>query len=85
MTDINGLNTASGLNILQARSTIVMAARAFGLEAIDTPYLKVRDTEGFRREVAVSRGHGFSGRLILHPSQVEAANAAFTPSEDDGQ
>ena len=78
MTDINGLNTASGLNIPKLGSTIVMAARAFGLEAIDTPYLKVHDTEGFRREVAVSRDMAsqdalfftlVKSRLLMPPSR----------------
>jgi citrate lyase subunit beta/citryl-CoA lyase len=82
LTDIDGLNTSSGINILTARSMIVMAAKAMNLEAIDTPFLNVRDLHSFKRDLEISRELGFSGRLILHPSQLQPANDIFTPSPE---
>ena len=60
---------------------ILIAARAHGLQAIDGPYLKVRDTDGFRRAAASAAALGYDGKWVLHPSQVVAANEAFAPTE----
>src|ERR1700733_7136489 len=62
---------------------ILIAARARGLQAIDGPYLKIRDVDGFRRSAARAAGPGYDGKWVLHPSQIEAANQAFAPSEAD--
>jgi citrate lyase subunit beta/citryl-CoA lyase len=59
---------------------ILIAARAHGLQAIDGPYLKVRDLDGFRRSAASAAALGYDGKWVLHPTQVEAANQAFAPS-----
>ncbi len=62
---------------------ILMAARAHGLQAIDGPYLQIRDLDGFRRVALRSAALGFDGKWVLHPSQVEAANEVFSPSQED--
>ena len=62
---------------------ILVTARAHGLQAIDGPYLQVRDVDGFRRSAARSAALGYDGKWVLHPDQVDAGNAAFTPSQDD--
>ena len=62
---------------------ILIAARSHGLQAIDGPYLKVRDADGFRRSAANSAALGYDGKWVLHPSQIEAANQAFAPSAAD--
>jgi citrate lyase subunit beta / citryl-CoA lyase len=62
---------------------ILIAARARGLQAIDGPYLKVRDTPGFRRSAASSAALGYDGKWVLHPDQIEAANEVFAPSPDE--
>jgi citrate lyase subunit beta/citryl-CoA lyase len=62
---------------------ILIAARSRGLQAIDGPYLKVRDVEGLRRSAASSAALGFDGKWALHPDQIEAVNQAFAPSEAD--
>lgn len=81
LTDLDGLHKESGASILTARSMIVMAARSLHMAAIDTPFLDVSNLERFQREVEFSRELGFSGQLILHPTQIEIANKVFTPSE----
>ncbi|MBP2707645.1 CoA ester lyase [Microbispora sp. RL4-1S] len=62
---------------------ILMAARAHGLQAIDGPYLQIRDLDGFRRVARRSAALGFDGKWVLHPTQVEAANEVFSPSQED--
>ncbi|MDL4819788.1 HpcH/HpaI aldolase/citrate lyase family protein [Actinomadura opuntiae] len=62
---------------------ILMAARAHDLQAIDGPYFNVRDVEAFRRVAERSAALGFDGKWVLHPSQIEAGNAVFSPSQDD--
>jgi len=62
---------------------ILVTARAHGLQAIDGPYLQVRDVDGFRQSAARSAALGYDGKWVLHPDQVDAGNAAFTPSQDD--
>ncbi len=62
---------------------ILIAARAHGLQAIDGPYLRVRDADGFRRSAASSAALGYDGKWVLHPDQVGAANEVFAPSRAD--
>jgi citrate lyase subunit beta / citryl-CoA lyase len=64
---------------LPAQHAIVVAARANGLQAIDGPYLGVAADEGFQAAAARARDLGFDGKWAIHPSQVDALNAAFTP------
>ncbi len=62
---------------------ILMAARAYGKQAIDGPYLQVRDTEAFRRVAARAAALGFDGKWTLHPDQVGVANEVFSPTQSD--
>lgn len=59
---------------------VKLAASAHGLLAIDGVYADFRDAEGFARECAAGRRMGYDGKTLIHPAQVEAANAAFSPS-----
>lgn len=61
--------------------TILVAARAHGIQAIDGPFLKVRDTDGFRRAAARTAALGFDGKWVLHPAQVDAGNEVFSPRQ----
>jgi citrate lyase subunit beta / citryl-CoA lyase len=70
---------------LPAQHAIVVAARANGLQAIDGPYLGVAPDEGFHAAAARARDLGFDGKWAIHPSQVDALNAAFTPDEAEVQ
>jgi citrate lyase subunit beta/citryl-CoA lyase len=62
---------------------ILMAARAHDLQAIDGPYLQIRDVEGFRRVAGRSAALGFDGKWVLHPDQVAAANEVYSPRQED--
>ena len=63
--------------------SILMAARAKGVQAIDGPYLQIKDVEGFRRVANRSAALGFDGKWVLHPGQIDAANEVFSPDQDD--
>jgi citrate lyase subunit beta / citryl-CoA lyase len=62
---------------------ILMAARSHGLQAIDGPYLQVRNVEGFREVARRSAALGYDGKWVLHPDQIAAANEIFSPSQED--
>ena len=62
---------------------ILVAARAHDLQAIDGPYFNVRDVEAFTRVARRSAALGFDGKWVLHPSQIEAGNAVFSPTQED--
>jgi len=61
---------------------ILMAGRANGLQVIDGPYVKVRDSEGFRDFCTRTQILGFDGKWALHPDQVTILNEVFSPSQE---
>lgn len=63
--------------------TILIAARAHGVAAIDGPYLKVRDVEAFRLVAGRSAALGFDGKWVLHPDQIAAGNEIYSPRQAD--
>jgi citrate lyase subunit beta/citryl-CoA lyase len=66
-----------------ARETIVVAARAAGIDALDTVFSNLNDMETFRREVEYIKTLGFDGKSIINPRQIEVVNEVFTPTEKD--
>jgi citrate lyase subunit beta/citryl-CoA lyase len=68
--------------LLPARSAVVMASRAAGIEPpLDTVWADLRDQEGFARSARHAAALGFQGKMCIHPDQIAVANAAFSPSE----
>ncbi len=65
--------------LLYARSRVVHAAASAELDVIDVPYLDLEDPEGMEREAERARDLGFSGKGSIHPKQITALNAVFTP------
>lgn len=64
-----------------ALQTILMAARAHGVVAVDGVYNKFKDDDGLRAECEQGRDLGFDGKTLIHPAQVDVTNTAFAPSE----
>jgi citrate lyase subunit beta/citryl-CoA lyase len=62
---------------------ILMAARMHGKQAIDGPYLQIRDLDGFRAVAARSAALGYDGKWVLHPGQIDAANEVYSPAQAD--
>lgn len=79
--DIRRTNDESEL--IYARSAIVTAAKANDLGAIDSPSLRLDDTEQLLQEVLRSRSLGFSGKFAIHPAQVPFINKTFSPNAEE--
>ena len=66
-----------------ARSRLVVAARAAGIDAIDGPYANFRNSEGYLREAARAAILGYVGKWAIHPSQIELANRVYSPTDEE--
>ncbi|TMK96761.1 MAG: CoA ester lyase [Actinobacteria bacterium] len=64
-------------------SRILVAARNAGLQAIDGPYLVIKDLDGFRDMALRARALGYDGKWALHPAQIDVLNEVFTPSQEE--
>jgi len=62
-------------------SDCILAAHAYDIDILDGVFNDIADTEGFAAECAQGRDLGFDGKTLIHPSQIEACNAAFSPSD----
>ena len=78
-----GDNPNFGMELLMARQMIVIAARAAGIDALDTVYSNLNDMETFRREVELIKALGFDGKSIINPRQIEIINEVFAPKQKD--
>jgi citrate lyase subunit beta / citryl-CoA lyase len=86
----NDISRETGIRMVPGRPTMlpmllhcVLAARANGLVALDGPYSDIANVDGFSAECAQSRDLGFDGKTLIHPGQIDACNAAFTPPAGD--
>jgi citrate lyase subunit beta/citryl-CoA lyase len=66
-----------------ARDLTLFAAAAAGVEAIDTVFVNLKDPEGLALEARAAARDGFTAKMAIHPGQIPAINAAFTPSPDE--
>ena len=62
---------------------ILVAARDAGLQAIDGPYLLIKDLDGFREMSMRARALGYDGKWALHPGQIDVLNEVFTPTQEE--
>lgn len=79
--DVGAQRTREGLEVLYARSAIVTACAAYGLQAIDLLYLDFRDAEGLRAESLRGAQLGYVGAQVIHPNQVGIVQEVFTPDD----
>ncbi len=86
----NDIARETRIRMVAGRSTMlpfytncILAAHAYGLDILDGPYSDFSDAKGFAEECAQSRDMGFDGKTLIHPSQIAACNAAFTPPAED--
>jgi citrate lyase subunit beta/citryl-CoA lyase len=64
-------------------TTCMLAAREFGIDILDGVYNDIANADGFAAECAQARDFGFDGKTLIHPNQIEACNAAFSPGADE--
>jgi citrate lyase beta subunit len=77
------IRTKAGWEVFYARSAVVTAASAYGLQPIDCVFVDLADVSGFEAECVFARQLGFVGKTLIHPNQVEAANRIFAPAPDE--
>ena len=83
LNDLEGLHGEPPIAFDYPRAVIALAARAAGILPIDTPYLAVKDVDGFMKEETICFEMGFAGSLLVHPTQITSANSCFTPKESE--
>jgi citrate lyase subunit beta/citryl-CoA lyase len=81
--DIGGTRTKEGLEMLLAKSQIVLGAKAAGIQALDGIYSDFADIEGLIAETRKGIDMGFDGKGAIHPNQVEPIHEAYAPSTED--
>ena len=80
---LQALHTRDRAPLLPSLGLLVLAARAHGLAALDGVHLDLSDEEGFALACRQGREFGFDGKTLIHPKQIEPANAAFAPSAEE--
>jgi citrate lyase subunit beta / citryl-CoA lyase len=75
--------TKEGTELFNARTRIVWAAKAAGLQAIDSIFADVNDTEGLRRETELVKGLGYTGKSLVNPRQISVVHEVFRPKKEE--
>lgn len=83
VTNLKTVRYADGMELLAARTQIVIAARAAGIYALDTVYSDVDNEEGFAREVALIKQLGFDGKSVINPRQIKPVHDIYAPTEKE--
>lgn len=81
--DIRTERTKKGEEISYARSHILVACRAAGVQAIDTPYSDIEDVEGLKEDTRNAKSLGFDGKAVISPHHIEIVNQIFSPTEKE--
>ncbi len=81
--DLNALVTRDRLPMVTGLGLCMLAARAHGLTALDGVHVDLDDAEGFAAACRQGRELGFDGKTLIHPKQLDAANAAFAPTAEE--
>ena len=81
--DLGAVRSKEGLELAHARAQMVLAARAAGALAIDTVFTDLADLDGLLEEAREARILGYSGKLLVHPAQIEPVHRAFAPSAEE--
>ena len=83
LADMGGRRSANGLEVLYARSEVVLAGRLAGVPVIDRAVVAVEDDAAFTADADEGRALGYVGKLCVHPRQVPLAHAAFSPTDTE--
>ena len=78
--DLRARPAPGRIGVISALSIIVIGARAYGLDALDGVHLDMNDEAGYQAACEQGRDLGFDGKTLIHPKQIDAANAAFAPT-----
>ena len=78
--DMGARRTAEGMEVLYARSRVVLAAKHAGVKALDQVVLDFKDDALFRQDGTLGRNLGYDGKMCIHPRQIDLANELFSPT-----
>jgi citrate lyase beta subunit len=81
--DLRATRSKERWEVFYGRSAVVTAAAAYGLEAIDTVYLDLHDLSGLEKDTLFARQMGYTGKMAVHPNQVDTINRVFSPTEEE--
>ncbi len=81
--DMGVRRTRSGKESFVARSLLVIGARAAGVQAIDTVFSDIKDTEGLIESTREAKDIGFAGKGVIHPSQIQPVHDVFAPGREE--
>lgn len=81
--DLGIKRTKNGEEIFYARSKVAATCRAFGIDAIDTPFTDLNDVESFKRDIERAKGLGFTGKAAINPRQVDTIHEIYAPSAEE--
>ena len=79
--NLGAIRTPQGWEVFHARSAVVIAAAAYGLQAIDMVSIDFKDLEALRQEASFGASLGYSGKQVIHPNQVGPVQATFIPDD----
>ncbi len=80
VADLRTNRSLGGIELLFGRSMVLLAARAAGIDAIDTVFSDINNEEGFREEVKLIKQLGFDGKSVINPRQISHVHEIFTPT-----
>ncbi len=83
VTNMKTTRSLEGVELLTARSQVLLAARAAGIYALDTVFSDVNDDEGFINEVKHIKQLGFDGKSVINPRQIEPVHIIYTPTQNE--
>lgn len=81
--DLGAVRTKGSEEIAYARSRVVMAAKALGIQAVDTPFTDVEDQEGLVKDTLAGKALGMTGKAVISPRHVEVVNRLYAPTEEE--
>lgn len=83
VTNMKTTRSADGIELLAARSQILLATRAAGIYALDTVYSDINNEEGFINEVRLTKQLGFDGKSVIHPKQIGIVHKIYEPTKEE--
>lgn len=81
--ETRGKITESRIELLYPMSQILFAARAAGIDVIDSPFFNIKDQQGLEEHALQAMRLGYDGKAVIHPGQIEVVNRVFSPSPQD--
>lgn len=81
--DLRTNRSPEGTELEGIRRNVIVAARAAGVDALDTVFPRITDDEGLRRETSFIKQLGFDGKSVIHPNQIPIIHEVFTPTEKE--